>query len=323
MHRLHISLVKALGVLVNFFVSKETLEHEFMSNNHNGCKPPHFKYNFAAKMKRRLMATIGERWKRIKVPVLWLFAGIYLAVGIQSVNESSFESDILKNIAQQIQQRTQGRSEEVVVDTAVHMVHYLLERRSQILGGGQYNSFKAVNFHSSLQSFYIGTGACGYFSMFAARVFTELGLPVKIVQQRSKGQYGAHITLIVGLEGGKRWVLVDPLYNHVFKTPKGSLAGLEEVTQHWNQYQGQMPKNYNWDYNYQEGYRFTNWDKLGVVSRAAYRVGAVLLGERVMKQVCVRMWVIDPYKTQGILAFLGLGLCLFGLAYECRWFQKK
>lgn len=271
----------------------------------------------------RLVAKVSEGWKRIKLPVLWFFAGIYLAVGIQSVNESSFESDILKNIATQIQQRTQGQSEEVVVDTAVHLVHYLLERRSQVLGGGSYNSFKAANFHSSLQSFYIGTGACGYFSMFAARVFTQLGIPVKIVQQRSRGEYGVHITLIVGLDGGKRWVLVDPLYNHVFKLSNGTLASLEEVAGHWSDFKAQLPAKYNPDYSYQEGYRFTNWDKLGPVSRGAYRLGSWFFGEAAMKQVCVRMWVIDPYKTQGILAFLGLGLCLFGLAYECRWFQKN
>lgn len=266
-------------------------------------------------------SSVDQLWQSVwakRHTFLWMLTGVFLTIGVHSVNESAFETDILRNIAKKIDHKTEGRPQAVQVDSAVHLIHYLLERRSEILGGGHFKSFKAVNFHSSLQSFYIGTGACGYYSMFASRVFTELGYKVKIVQQRSLGRYGAHITLAVAVDSSQRWVLVDPLFNHIFKNADGQLATLDEVSQHWERYRSQLPSHYNPNYNYTEGYRFTNWDKLGVVSRAAYRVGAVLFGDARMKQVCLRMWVIDPYKVQGVLAFLMMGLCLFGLAYDGR-----
>lgn len=245
------------------------------------------------------------------LPIYWLMLGCSIAIGFNGLLESQFENEILNNFAKKIQDRTKGLSEEDQIDSAVALCHYLQVRRSEILGGGEYNSFKATNFRSSLQSFYIGTGACGYYSLFAARVFQKLGYRPKVVQQRVNNRWGAHITLALPLKSGKKMILVDPLFKHTFRDSQNHLSSLHQVRGEWKSYYSlHTPANYNPNYNYQQGWRHTNWDKYDAVSRSAYRILCFAIGKEKTDALSLRMWIIDAYRVQSILAFLFSGLCI-------------
>jgi hypothetical protein len=245
------------------------------------------------------------------LPIYWLLLGISSAIGISGLLESQLENEILKNVALSIEEKTTGMGEEDKVEAAVILCHYLQIRRSEMLGDRTYTSFKATNFRSSLQSFYIGTGACGYYTLFAARVFQKLGYSPRVVQQQSENRWGAHITLSVQLKGSGKWILVDPLFKHCFRDSLNHLSSIHDVRTHWNSYYSKhIPKNYKPAYNYQQGWRHTNWDKMGVVSRAAYKILVFTIGKDKTDALSIRMWIIDAYRVQSILAFLFSGICI-------------
>ena len=245
------------------------------------------------------------------MPILWLLLGISSAIGVNGLLESQFENEILRNVALSIDEKTKGMGEEDKIEATVNLCHYLQVRRSEILGGRTYTSFKATNFRSSLQSFYIGTGACGYYSLFAARVFQKLGYAPRVVQQRVENRWGGHITLALPLKSNGKWILVDPLFKHSFRDTQNHLSSLNDVRAHWNSYYSKhTPSDYNPSYNYQQGWRHTNWDKYGVVSRAVYKVLAFTIGKDKTDAMSLRMWIIDAYRVQSMIAFLVSGLCI-------------
>ncbi len=265
------------------------------------------------------MKTLTQLRTLLKANFLWLLLGISLAVGVNGLLESQFENEILINIAQKVKDRTQGLREEDQIDSTIALCHYLQVRRSEILGGGTYHSFKANNFRSSLQSFYIGTGACGYYSLFAARVFQKLGYSQRVVQQRVNDRWGGHITLSLQLKSSGQWILVDPLFKHTFRDTNNRLSSLHNVRLNWaNYYAKHTPSNYDPSYNYQQGWRHTNWDKFGVVSRAAYKILTFVLGKDRTDALSLRMWIIDAYRVQSILAFLVSGLCIGLIAFRLK-----
>lgn len=265
------------------------------------------------------MKTLTQLRALLKANFLWLLLGISLAVGVSGLLESQFENEILSNIAQKVKDRTQGLSEEDQIDSTIALCHYLQARRSEILGGTTYHSFKATNSKSSLQSFYIGTGACGYYSLFAARVFQKLGYQPKVVQQRGNNRWGGHITLAIQLKSSGQWILVDPLFKHTFRDSHSRLSSLHNVRLNWaNYYAKHTPSNYNPSYNYQQGWRHTNWDKYGVVSRSAYKILTFVMGKERTDALSLRMWIIDTYRFQSTLAFLVSGLCIALIAFRLR-----
>ena len=247
----------------------------------------------------------------LKANFLWLLLGISSAIGVNGLLESQFENEILSNVALSIDEKTKGMSEEDKIEATVNLCHYLQVRRSEILGCRTYTSFKATNFRSSLQSFYIGTGACGYYSLFAARVFQKLGYAPRVVQQRVENRWGGHITLALPLKSNGKWILVDPLFKHSFRDTHNHLSSLPDVRAHWNSYYSKhTPADYNPSYNYQQGWRHTNWDKYGVVSRAVCKILTFTIGKDKTDALSLRMWIIDAYRVQSMIAFLVSGLCV-------------
>ena len=250
--------------------------------------------------------------------VLWVVLFVSLTFGFQAWTDAEFENEVLSTIAQQIQKKSQGKSEEALIDSAIQLSFFLQERRSIVFGGHRFQSLKANYFKSSLQSFYIGVGACGYYSLFAARVFQKLGYQPKIIQQKVGNRWGAHITLAIPLKSTGQLVVVDPLFHHVFRDANGNMVGLEKLKSDWFTLEHTLPDNYNRKYNYQSGWRHTNWDKFGFVSRAVYKLLCWTYGKAKTDAICMRMYIIDPYRIQFQLAF-GLSI----LAMVLLWITRQ
>ena len=141
-----------------------------------------------------------------------------------------------------------------------------------------------------LEAFFSGSGACGRYSQFACRVLTEMGYSCRMVQQQVNGTWGGHITLEVDLNRFNksqpaRWMLIDPLFNHMFLDTQQRELSADAVKTLWpknaehapGEYDiSQLPVDYPEKYNYQQGFRYTNWDKYGLLTRTIYRVGKFL-----------------------------------------------
>ena len=129
-----------------------------------------------------------------------------------------------------------------------------------------------------LEAFFSGSGACGMYTLFTCRLLTEMGFDCRVVQQQVNGVWGGHITLEVDLNRfndamPSRWLLVDPLFNCVFLDSQGQALSCMQVKKQWKQLIGDLPDEYDQKYNYQQGFRYTNWDKFGLLTRSLYRIG--------------------------------------------------
>lgn len=218
-----------------------------------------------------------------------------------------FENEVLDAIIEKINPKRALTDEELLIDKTIHTAYFLQERRTSISGQHNFQSLKTKLFSSSLESFYVGTGACGYYSIFAARLLKRQGLQPKIVQQCVKGVWGAHITLAIPLKNG-RLGLVDPLFDHIFKDSAGHIADIKTVEKYWPMFESQLPPRYDKKYCYQESYRHTNWDKFGFVTRGIYSIGCMIFGKETMDLVSLRSVFIDPYE---ILLYLFAAISIF------------
>ena len=267
---------------------------------------------------------IWGHWKKNSfrfTVLLWVLLTLSVTLGVKGLLESELENEILQTIADRIEARTKGQSEEAKIDSAIQLCYFLQERRTLVLSPHTFKSFKATAFRSSLQSFYIGVGACGYYSLFAARVLQKMGYHPKIVQQRVNHRWGAHITLAIPLKTSSAMIVVDPLYRHVFRNAQGELCSLQDLRKHWTYHSQTLPANYNPAYNYQQGWRHTNWDKYGFISRAAYQIFCWTMGQEKADLISARMWIIDPYRVQSVVSFLfgGYIIGLLILGGVLRW----
>ncbi len=258
------------------------------------------------------------------LPIYFFFLGCSMSIGIAGLTESEFENEILSNIAKTIKEKTKGLPEENQIDTTIILCHYLQERRSEILGSYKYQSFKASIFISSLQSFYIGTGACGYYTLLTTRVFQKLGYQPKIIQQRVNDRWGAHICLALPLKSTGKLILLDPLFRHTFRDSQNQLSTLQQVSGQWKSYYSlHTPANYNPNYNYQQGWRHTNWDKYGASSRSLYKILVFCYGKEKTDLLSLRTFIIDSYKIQALIAFLVSGMCIAMIAFTWRSGKNK
>jgi len=174
-----------------------------------------------------------------------------------------------------------------------------------------------------LEAFFSGSGACGRYSQFACWVLTEMGYSCRMVQQRVNGTWGGHISLEANLNRFNeampaRWMLVDPLFNHVFLDSQNRELSAESVIANWPQIIPQLPSDYPEKYNYQQGLRYTNWDKFGLFTRTIYRVGKFL--HLPMDTFSYRAVFIKQHFWNLIIYGFGLVLTIF-LGLRAR--QKK
>jgi len=252
---------------------------------------------------------------KAKWGISWVLLGVSLTTMVNAWVQREFENEILDAIIEQINP-SKSLSEEALIEKTIHTAFFLQERRTMIAGKHNFKSLKTKFFTSSLESFYVGTGACGYYSIFATRLLKRQGFQPKIVQQRSNGIWGAHITVAIPLKNG-RLGLVDPLYNHVFKDPNGQIADIKSVVKNWQFYDSKVPTQYKKQYNYQEGYRHTNWDKLGFISMSIYKAGCILMGKKSMDLISLRTFFIDPYEivfyvSMAVSVLIGFGIWRIG-----------
>jgi hypothetical protein len=243
-----------------------------------------------------------EYSKKINIGILTFLLGTSVTISFISFVESKFEDEILDSIIERINPNN-NLSEEKLIDSTIKFAHSLQELRTSTIGQHNFNSLKTKFFKSSLESFYIGTGACGNHSIFAARLFSKMGFLPKIIHQKNNGYWGAHITLAIPLKNG-RLGLTDPLFKHVFVDSNGNIADIHSVKNEWDYFKKQVPAKYDKQYDYQEGYRLTNWDKLGFISRFFYSTGIAICGKQTMELFCIRVYLLDIYQIQFFISIL-------------------
>jgi len=164
-----------------------------------------------------------------------------------------------------------------------------------------------------MEAFFSGSGACGMYSLFTCRLLTEMGYNCRVVQKQVQGTWGGHITLEVDLNRFNdalpaKWMLIDPLFNHVLVDSQDRELSALQVKAQWPMMVAKLPAKYHATYNYQQGFRYTNWDKLGVFTRSVYHIGKFL--HLPMDTFSFRAMFIRQHVWNLLIYSLGLALTL-------------
>jgi len=250
---------------------------------------------------------------------LWLFIGIIVLSSLFSVEFRDYRrtKKLMDEITAKIHAMPNKQGEIGEVKNTLAIVRTLSMPRTRFFHG-------AFNYSDDyLEAFFSGSGACGMYTLFTCRILHHMGYSCRVVQQQVNHVWGGHITLEVDLNRfnsnqPERWMLIDPLFNWVFLDSHKHELPAQKVKKMWPQLIQQLPAEYDKKYNYQEGYRYTNWDKFGAITRTAYKVGKVM--DLPMDTFSFRGVFIRQHYWKLVIYFLGLCLTVF---FALRTWIKK
>lgn len=224
------------------------------------------------------------------------------------------EDRVYDTIASRAVADTMTAAEQVVA--LRRAAHDLVSARNQYLGTVQHSGVRGRWFGSADYSLLKG-GGCGHYVAVLTRLLHRAGFEARIAQMLCEDtSYGAcHI--VAEAKVGERWVVLDPLYDHAFRAPDGTLASYAEVSAHWDRYVAQVPPDYRRMYNYND-VRYTNWSKIPVLMPAARAVLGWVVEDA--ETISVRAHVLNVYRTY---AYLLLGGELILLVGTVLWFRRR
>lgn len=203
-------------------------------------------------------------------------------------------------------------------ELAISLMSRVNSRLNLALGAAQQESPQVPgSLHSSLDQLSHPLGACTSYSQVLAKALLVADFDVRKVGLEKNGQRAVHHVLEARI--GNAWVLMDPIYNLVFRKPDGALASVAEVSRDWlTRYRLQVPPGYLADCDY-SAYYYTNWDRVPLVGRyvrAHPGMQAWLLEHR----VSLRFWFINLYRWAAVLTGIA-ALSLLMIRRQCqrRW----
>ncbi len=249
---------------------------------------------------------------------LFLLNGILVATFFFFGTESKYEAELFTAISKQIKDSLpKNYSKESFALKATETAYQLEESRYLIFGKQHINGIKANFFRPSTFDLMTGNGACASYAAVLARILKSDDMQVRIGQMKVNGYYGGHMFVETKTESG--WVVLDPMFNLVFKNGDGKIAGFKELQQNWNQYQLQLPVNYKAEYNFQE-VRYTNWEKIPVITPAIKSMLDFFVGKEKADLISIRPYLLRNYHK---LAWVTGIFLLISLLQTARIYKRK
>lgn len=262
--------------------------------------------------------TVFSRWNLKNRFILAFFQGLLVTSIFYTAIESRYESTLFEQIVTSIASVPgAAQSKDSFLLQALHASHQLLNNRQPVFNG-PFSGFKTQVIYPVTFDLMTANGACGSYARVLARILQTAGVKVRFAEMEVHGQAGGHIIIEAQMSTG--WVVLDPLYDLYFTTPRGTLASFSEVQKNWSFYKSQTPVHYNLAYNY-EGVRYTNWDKIPVLLPMVKKILQGVLGKERTEHLSLRTYFLQPYH----LAFYSL-LCAYTLillVISYRWLRTK
>lgn len=168
-----------------------------------------------------------------------------------------------------------------------------------------------LSMKSSMEQLHNPSGACASYSHVLAKCLMTAGIQVRKVGLEHGGHKAIHHVIEARLDG--RWVLMDPLYNLVFRNQQGALVDAVQVREHWDFFKKQLPPNYNPDFDYAAFYH-TNWDRVPLLGGMIKAIPG-LVPELERQGVSVRFWFFNSYRWWAALCVIA-GLAIW---WSGRW----
>ena len=243
---------------------------------------------------------------------LMFLNGFLLSTLIYFKTQSSYEDGLFASIKTSINESLDSNDNaDSIVVKAMNTCYHLMSPRLNTFGGmsSAELGLQAGIFRSAAVDLMTTDGACGSYSMVLARVLDSYHYPVRIGQMKANGNFGAHI--IVEVNTGSSWKVLDPTYNQYFTRPDGRLASFQDVQQDWNYYARQVAGNYDMNYRY-EGVRYTNWNKIPVLLPAIKKLSIFVFGSEQTNTFSLRTYFMNTFKIWfNLCLIIEIGLALF------------
>jgi hypothetical protein len=236
--------------------------------------------------------------------VLVFFAGFFLAAAIIFKIDADYTEDLFQQLGKHIleEARAEGDTEKETLLRAMNTTYELQWNNRKNLFTYEHQSFKGKYLRSTDLDLLDVSGSCGSASMVLARTLQSMGFPFRIGQMYVNGNFGGHILVEVWSNG--RWMVLDPLFNQHFIKPDGNLASFKDVQNNFAYYSKQILPNTPKQYQY-EDVRYTNWEKIPLISPVAKKLLDLVYGETRANEICLRKYII---RTNMILYYVFLSL---------------
>ncbi|GGB14951.1 hypothetical protein [Puia dinghuensis] len=243
---------------------------------------------------------------------LMFLNGFLLSSLIYFKTQSSYEDGLFASIKASVNESLDSNDNaDSIVVKAMNTCYHLMSPRLNTFAGmsSAELGLQAGIFRSAAVDLMTTDGACGSYSMVLARVLETYHYPVRIGQMENNGKYGVH--MIVEVNTGTTWKVLDPTYNLYFTRPDGRLASFQDVEQDWNYYAHQVPPGYDPHYRY-EGVRYTNWSKIPVIMPGIKKLSTLVFGAEETNSFSMRTHFLNTFKIWfNILLILEIGLALY------------
>lgn len=238
---------------------------------------------------------------------------------IMSYSDWKYEDELIENLAVEVKERCKTNDLNCIADTAMHYTHMIQDPMMTLFSDKTFTSPKLALTRSSFTNFYFGKGACGAYASFFSRLMLHLGYPTKFVIMNVLKHEGGHIATVI--EYNNKLLAVDPLSGHIFRDSLGNMAEIDTVAKYWNNYYKlHLPKNYDPVFNYQEGWKYTNWGKLGFASKAVYRVTAMFIGKKKAEHLSLHYYIVKLNKS---IVFITTALFILIVMIALRLFRPE
>ena len=224
--------------------------------------------------------------------------------------QDRYEHEIFRTLAKTVKvDFGRYKSEDSLLLGSLRLTHYLEEGRQSVFGMEEIDDNYADILRPLTYDLMTAKGACGSYSLVLAGILKELDFPVRFAQMKVNGIYGGHIIIEAQTKNG--WVVLDPSFNLFFNKPDGGLANFEDVKKNWPHYRQFVPENYRNDYAY-EDVRYTNWEKIPVVSPISKKILDASIGKEKADKLSLRGFFLRKFL---ILFYVALA------AYLYSWFK--
>lgn len=246
-------------------------------------------------------------------------SGFLLMFTILSYSDWKYEDELVKHLSEEVVSRCPTNDLQCIADTAIYYTHLIQDPMKDIFSGKNFSSPKTILTHSSFSNFYFGKGACGAYASFFSRLMAQSGYRSKFVIMNGQGREGMHISTV--LEKDDKLLLVDPFYGIVYRDTNNNMVDIDTVAKYWHSYYAkQTPMGYTKIYDYQYGWKYTNWGKLGFVSKVIYKATSFFVGKEKTEKFSLRYYMI---RLNHAIVLIGAGSFVLSLLIAFRLFRPE
>ncbi len=246
-------------------------------------------------------------------------AGFLLMFTLLSYSDWKYEDELVHNLAIEVKERCVGKDLNCIVDTAMFYTHMIQDPMMTLFSDKEFTSPKLALTRSSFSNFYFGKGACGAYASFFTRLMMHMDYKTKFVILNVGKKEGGHIATVI--EQDHHLLLVDPLSGHIFRDTNGAMVEIDTVAKYWNSYyKHHLPQRYVPAYNYQHGWKYTNWDKLGFLSKAFYNTSVFFIGKNRTDNISLHYYIVKLNKS---IVFVTSALFIVSIMIALRLFRPE